>query len=217
MDLMKPALIIIFLVLLAIVVVIAKNKNVVNVEPDRYKFAIEPDGSVRKPKSLSDIESGVKKQTEGEKVLAKTKMNSFVFFCPFAIIGLYIIIAMVGAAKIGLEEANEALTGLFVALVALLIAGIVMYRTTYLLITNKRIMGRTGVIWKHHLTSTIRRVDAVATTRGLFGAIFGFATISVFVGRATYRFHCIANYREIESILNAAVIEAQSMKIPVEK
>lgn len=150
----------------------------------------------------------------GENIHIMSKINKFVLFFPVVLLLLVFLASLspvfdeLGYQRMYVTSALLFLFGI------LLICDIVIYKTTYILVTNYRIMGRVGFFSKRQITSPSEKIDAVTTSRGLFGAIFRFATIRIYAGRAMYSFHYIADYREIEKIINSAIINANKKAAP---
>lgn len=78
------------------------------------------------------------------------------------------------------------------ALIVLYIA--IRYKTTYIKLTDKRLIGHVGFIKSKRLATYIAQVGDIATENGLLGKIFKYHTVTVTtVGSSTYKFKGMKN------------------------
>lgn len=76
-------------------------------------------------------------------------------------------------------------------------------KTNKLVITDKRIYGRTGIIRTQSLTAPISKIQTVNIDKKLFGKIFGYADITVHCITGVYVFKKQSNAEEMQNaILN---------------
>lgn len=79
-------------------------------------------------------------------------------------------------------------------------------RTTYLVITNKRVLGKVGVLRIVTMDIHIDKVECVSYKAGIFGKIFHFYTLKIKgVGGSGWRYRGISNAREFKNMTNNAI------------
>ncbi len=79
-------------------------------------------------------------------------------------------------------------------------------RTTYLVITNKRVLGKVGVLRIVTMDIHIDKVECVSYKAGIFGKIFHFYTLKIKgVGGSGWRYREISNAREFKNMTNNAI------------
>ncbi len=176
-----------------------------------------------------------------EKVLITAKMSPVVLVFGFVFYGLVIAACLKAAQLLSADDFywRKALAAvhllsqidspymtvleiLIVALILLLalcclialLKMIVAFLTTYLVVTDRRVIGRHGLLKRVEMTSPLDRVDGVRTSRGLGGLIFGYAKVSLSSGHAWRSFRYIGNYRELQRVCNNAALEAQQGRKP---
>ena len=83
-----------------------------------------------------------------------------------------------------------------------LIRDIISFFTTELIITNKRIKGKTGLINTNELDSQLNKIDGIQVQQNLFGKIFNYGTINIVTTSSVFHYKMINNPNEFKSILN---------------
>ena len=78
------------------------------------------------------------------------------------------------------------------------------FKTNKLILTDKRIFGKVGIIKTTSLTAPISKIQTVNIHRGLFGRIFGYSDITIHCITGIYIFKKQTNAEEMQNlILNA--------------
>ena len=107
------------------------------------------------------------------------------------------------------------LTLLFIPLIAesflgfllldLIIIGPVLIRmfTTILVLTNKRIYGKVGLINTKSLDTPLNKINTVSISSGLFGKVFGYGVIHITSSSGNYNYKGI----KVPSVFRDAVME----------
>jgi len=91
----------------------------------------------------------------------------------------------------GLSDASTFAVCLFIAL--LLIAGpLIRFLTTELSFTNKRLIGKTGLINTKTLDSPLNKINNTSVSSGLFGKIFGYGNVHITTSSGAYIYKGIA-------------------------
>lgn len=102
----------------------------------------------------------------------------------------------------------------------LIIKDIIAFCTTKLIITNKKLTGKTGLINTNQLDSPLNKISGIQVEQGLFGKIFNYGTISVSTASTVFKFKYIEKPHEFRVVLNNQIeayddarIEAQAKKL----
>ena len=101
-----------------------------------------------------------------------------------------------------------------------IIKDLIIFFTTKLIITNKRVNGKTGLINTNELDSPLNKINGVQVRQGLFGKIFNYGTVSITTASTVFNFDCIDKPNEFKTILNNQIekydddrIEKQAKKM----
>ncbi len=79
-----------------------------------------------------------------------------------------------------------------------LISRLIAMKTTELSLSNKRLVGKYGFINTKQMDSPLNKINSVSVESGLFGKIFGYATITVNTASTIYNFRFIANSENVK-------------------
>lgn len=100
------------------------------------------------------------------------------------------------------------------------IKDLIKFFTTKLIITNKRVNGKTGLINTNELDSPLNKINGVQVRQGLFGKIFNYGTVSITTASTVFNFDYIDKPNEFKTILNNQIekydeerIEKQAKKM----
>ena len=74
-----------------------------------------------------------------------------------------------------------------------LISRLIAMFTTELSLSNKRLVGKYGLINTKQMDSPLNKINTISVESGLGGKIFGYATVTVNTASTIYIFKCIAN------------------------
>lgn len=90
-------------------------------------------------------------------------------------------------------QADETSVVIWALLLDLLIMGIasIPLWSQELVITSKRLYGKTGVINTKRLDTPLGKINTVSVGNGLFGKLFGFGTVHVTSSSGVYKFKAI--------------------------
>lgn len=131
-----------------------------------------------------------------------------------------------------IKEGKISITALIFALIIDLIAcliiigiiwiirDIIAFFTTKLIITNKRVRGKVGLINTDELDSPLNKINGVQVQQGVFGKIFNYGTVSITTASTSFNFKLIDKPNEFKTILNNQIekfdeerIEKQAKKM----
>lgn len=93
---------------------------------------------------------------------------------------------------------------------------IIKFFTTKLIITNKRISGKTGLINTNELDSPLNKINGIQIKQGLFGKIFNYGTISITTASTIFNFDYISGPYEFKTILNNQIEKYDEQRIEMQ-
>ena len=89
-----------------------------------------------------------------------------------------------------------------------------------MVITNKRVRGKTGLINTNELDSPLNKINGVQVKQGLLGKMFNYGTISITTASTVFHFDMISEPNDFKTILNNQIeiydeerIEKQAKKM----
>ena len=101
-----------------------------------------------------------------------------------------------------------------------IVKDLIKFITTKLIITNKKVNGKTGLINTNELDSPLNKINGVQVKQGLFGKIFNYGTVSITTASTAFNFDYIDKPNEFKNILNNQIekydddrIEKQAKKM----
>lgn len=95
-------------------------------------------------------------------------------------LGRILLAAALVVGGIALGQYSAVMTGVALAVAAVLLIGVVIkVKTTYLELTETRIIGHIGFINSKTLSTPLSRVQNIGLSNGLAGKLFGYHTITV--------------------------------------
>ena len=160
------------------------------------------------------IESNLRKE---EQIVVRAKISWWTLVGPaiFSILGLALAIYLSSLAS----EANSATSGsglgnilvyfgwgLFVVFTIPLIKQALINATTHLAVTNKRVVGKVGVLKIDTIDYPIDKVDNVSFNAGFFGNIFKYATVQIgSVSGEKKKIGAIGNAQEFKNNVTDAI------------
>lgn len=77
------------------------------------------------------------------------------------------------------------------------------YFFTELSLSNKRLVGKIGIIKTISLDNPLNKINSISISNGLFGKLFGYGDICVNTGGYTMVFHGIRNPQEFSNLINS--------------
>ena len=96
--------------------------------------------------------------------------------------GLFALLFLVVSAR-----NKSTASGIVLAALILGIAAVPMF-TEQLILTSKRLYGKTGLIKTNTLDTPLNKVNTVSVSSGLFGKIFGYGTIHITSSSGSYKY-----------------------------
>lgn len=124
---------------------------------------------------------------EGEKVIKHSQIHINCLILPIAIVFICLL---------NLLLSDNFFSGfiaflIFLVSIVYLIIRYVGYKNTDLILTNKRIFGKLGLVSTTQMQSPLNMINSVSFSNGLFGKIFGYGTVQVVTASTMYKFRFI--------------------------
>lgn len=101
-----------------------------------------------------------------------------------------------------------------------IVKDLIKFFTTKLIITNKRVNGKTGLINTNELDSPLNKINGVQVRQDLFGKMFNYGTVSITTASTVFNFDYIDKPNDFKAILNNQIekydderIEKQAKKM----
>lgn len=87
----------------------------------------------------------------------------------------------------------------FLLALAWLIIRFISYNSNDLILTNKRVFGKSGLISTTQMQSPLNMINSVAFNNGILGKIFGYGTVNIVTASTVYRFRYIKDGQTLYS------------------
>ena len=92
-----------------------------------------------------------------------------------------------------------------------LIIRFIAYTTNDLILTNKRVFGKCGLISTTQMQSPLNKIDSVSYSNGLIGKLIGYGTVKIATASTTFKFRFVRDgqtlYNDIFNQLEVSEIE----------
>lgn len=169
--------------------------------------------------SSNDVFSNYKiDMMDGEEIIRHSQIHEGCLILPCIVFGIGIVSGMysfIVAISYGY------LIGIFGFFNVFTIAGLIWliirfigYKTNDLILTNRRVFGKSGLISTTQMQSSLNKIDSVSFKNGLIGKIIGYGTVQVATTSSKYKFRFIRNgqtlYNDIFNQLE--IIESEKIK-----
>lgn len=139
---------------------------------------------------------------ENEKIIVYANINSLILILPKLIIPFFFILALCSTdfsnQNIGYEVAIIYLIIIFISLKSLF-KTIIDILSTELGLTEKRIIGKRGLIKTISLDAPLNKINDIEINQNLFGKIFRYSTIKISTSSSKYCFRYIKNANEFKN------------------
>ncbi|WP_405292806.1 PH domain-containing protein [Methanobrevibacter sp.] len=140
---------------------------------------------------------------DGEEVIRHSQIHEGCLIVPGIVLAIGIMFGIVSgimAASYGYFLGIGAFLNIFtiVGLIWLIIR-FIGYKTNDLILTNKRVFGKSGLISTTQMQSSLNKIDSVSYKNGLIGKLIGYGTVQVSTTSSRYKFRFI---RDGQSLYN---------------
>ncbi len=154
---------------------------------------------------------------KGEEILLKGKVNplcafSQILWC-LVVLAAAIAVSIIMGGNENLKDMSLVIT--LIVWIAFIVIGVLplLYRIIYLCsmslaVTNKRVIGKVGIIKKNTLDYPIEKVDNISTENSFWGAILKYHTVTVLGGGgsdAKIKFQGISNAVQFKNTVTDAI------------
>lgn len=131
-------------------------------------------------------------------------------------IGFLILIRMAGAIYVSPATAFFSIfNGLTIVGLIWLVIRYVAYKSNDLILTNKRVFGKCGIISTTQMQAPLNRIDSVSFKQGLMGSAIGYGTVLIATHSAAFKFRFVREgeslYNDIFNQLEATEIEGRNL------
>ena len=155
----------------------------------------------------------------GERIIKKSEIHPGCFVAPGIItfIGfLWFLIIVIrgsyyfgfGAFSIGIFSNPLLIIGIF-----WLIVRFIAYTNNDLILTNKRVFGKCGLISTTQMQCPLNKINSVSFTNGLMGKLLGYGTVRISSGATQFKFRFIREGQSLYSDIfhNLEIAEKEKM------
>lgn len=161
---------------------------------------------------------------DGEKIIRHSQIHSGCMIVPAIVLGFGVLIGLVALISyVGSYHyyyyPGVMFFGFFngftiIGLIWLLIR-FIGYKTNDLILTNKRVFGKCGLISTTQMQSPLNKIDSVSYSSGLFGKIIGYGTVRISTTSSTFKFRFIRDgqtlYNDIFNQLEISEVESRNL------
>jgi len=141
-----------------------------------------------------------------EKIIYKAKLN---FLPIIENLILLVILIIIGFLPININKYDSAtiviVIGIFfiifVIAIEKLLSYLISYFTTELVITNKRLIGKKGLINIKTLDAPLNKITTVSISKGLFGILFNYGNLKIKVFTDEYKYELLENPEKFKNEL----------------
>ena len=138
------------------------------------------------------------------------KAKAVISWVPLIPSGIIAFLLLVSACIARMPLAGVLIGGAVVGLRALSIY------STELGVTDKKVIGKTGVILANSLDTYLEKIDNFSITETLGGKIFGYATLQICTTSARLRFNYVKNAMQFKNIVMDAIEAREIEKIAMQ-
>lgn len=142
---------------------------------------------------------------DGEEVIRSSQIHVGCLYLPLIIMGIGLMIGvMTIIASISYGAFGPIV--IFSFLNIFTIVGLIWfiirfygYKTNDLILTNKRVFGKCGLISTTQMQSSLNKIDSVSFSNGLIGKIIGYGTVQITTQSSVFKFRYICEGQTLYS------------------
>lgn len=153
--------------------------------------------------------------TRSEKQIAKAEISKLAII-PDVILSIIILVFGLNCADemYGLKETISVFTFILAAVIILIpLVGILK---TELALTNKRLVGKLGIINTKSLDAPLNKINNISLSQGLFGKIFGYSKIDVSTSSGNFIFKYIKSADALKNMIMEQIDIAEEERIRIQ-
>ena len=158
---------------------------------------------------------------DGEFVIRQSQIHVGCLILPGIILGFGIFLGIINfimSINYYYFDAGIAFLGFFNIFTIVgfiwLIIRLIGYLTNDLILTNKRVFGKCGLISTTQMQSPLNKIDSVSYSNGLVGKLIGYGTVKIATTSSTFNFRFIRDgqtfYNDIFNQLEASEVESRN-------
>lgn len=158
----------------------------------------------------------------GESVIRQSQIHEGCLILPGIVVGIGVLIGFISLFRVAqisyvtpLEAFLMIFNGLTIVGLIWLLIRYIGYVTNDLILTNKRVFGKCGLISTTQMQSPLNKIDSVSFKNGLMGKIIGYGTVRIATASTTFKFRFIRDgqtmYNDIFNQLEVSEIENRDL------
>lgn len=131
---------------------------------------------------------------DGEEVIRSSQIHVGCLYLPLIIMGIGLMIGVmtiIASISYGAFGPIVIFSFLNIFTIVGLIWFIINYKTNDLILTNKRVFGKCGLISTTQMQSSLNKIDSVSFSNGLIGKIIGYGTVQITTQSSVFKFRYI--------------------------
>lgn len=159
---------------------------------------------------------------DGEFVIRQSQIHEGCLILPGIVVGIGLFIGMLALISLSAwtyiypgEVFACLFNGLTIIGIIWLVVRYIGYKTNDLILTNKRVFGKCGLISTTQMQSPLNKIDSVSFKNGLIGKIIGYGTVRIATASTTFKFRFIRDgqtlYNDIFNQLEASGVENRDL------
>lgn len=157
---------------------------------------------------------------EGEKIIKQSQIHNGCLIPPLIVVGFGFFIGLINFFVI-LSYWFDPVVAFFGFFNIFTIVGIIWlvirfiaYKTNDLILTNKRVFGKCGLISTTQMQSPLNKIDSVSYSNGLIGKLIGYGTVKIATTSSVFKFRFIREgqtlYNDIFNQLEVSEVESRN-------
>ena len=127
---------------------------------------------------------------EDEVVIKRSKIHPGSLYVPILFVVIAFILTILSLFT---------LSPVLIIAIAWLIIRFISYTSNDLILTNKRVFGKTGLISTTQMQSPLNMINSVAFSNGIIGKLLGYGTVQIVTAATIYKFRYIIDGQELYS------------------
>ena len=158
---------------------------------------------------------------EGERVIKHSQIHKGCLIPPLVVLGLGLFLGIINFFVIIADSWYYYNPGFLIFIgffniftiigVIWFIIRYIAYKTNDLILTNKRVFGKCGLISTTQMQSPLNKIDSVSYSNGLIGKLIGYGTVKIATTSSVFKFRFIREgqtlYNDIFNQLEVSAIE----------
>lgn len=138
----------------------------------------------------------MKRETStNEAIICKSRTHWIILVAPWTVAAIFFLLGAFGLTG---TKNKETAFGLLIISIATFVITYLNFKTSQIVLTNKRIYGKTGIIKTRSLSSPIDKIQTVNIETSLLGKILGYSNLTIHCITGIYNFSSQSNAEEIQ-------------------